>query len=112
MCAGHRADVPRLVENGFYPANPHPGFEKSLAIIAKKNADFTSLSLSLSFLDLLCFFLHFKAHSYRSARPSGKFRWEGARPDAGRDEAVEIAWGNFAGRERDSTLDGEETVQI
>lgn len=60
--------MPRLVENGFYPANPHPGFEKSLAIIAKKNADFTSLSLS--FLDLLCFFLHFKAHSYRSARPS------------------------------------------
>lgn len=59
--------MPRLVENGFYPANPHPGFEKSLAIIAK-NADFTSLSLS--FLDLLCFFLHFKAHSYRSARPS------------------------------------------
>ena len=36
----------------------------------------------------------------------GKFRWEGARPDAGRDEAVEIAWGNFAGRERDRMLDG------
>ena len=36
----------------------------------------------------------------------GKLRWEGARPDAGRDEAVEIAWGNFAGRERDWMLDG------
>ena len=36
----------------------------------------------------------------------GKLRWEGARPDAGRDEAVEIAWGNFAGRERDRMLDG------
>lgn len=59
--------MPRLVENGFYPANPHPGFEKSLAIIAKKTR---ILHLSLSFLDLLCFFLHFKAHSYRSARPS------------------------------------------
>ena len=35
----------------------------------------------------------------------GKLRWEGARPDAGRDEAVEIAWGNFAGRERDRMLD-------
>ena len=32
--------------------------------------------------------------------------WEGARPDARRDEAVEIAWGNFAGRERDRMLDG------
>ena len=30
----------------------------------------------------------------------------GARPDARRDEAVEIAWGNFAGRERDRMLDG------
>ena len=95
--------MPRLVENGFYLANPPPGFEKSLAIIAKKTR---ILHLSLSFLDLLCFFLHFKAHSYRSARPSGKFRWEGARPDAGRDKAVEIAWGNFAGRERDRMLDG------
>ena len=54
----------------------------------------------------------------------GKLRWEGARPDARRDEAVEIAclrarpdagrdeaveiiaWGNFAGRERDRMLDG------
>ena len=36
----------------------------------------------------------------------GKLRWEGARPDAGRDEAVEIAWGNCAGRERDRMLDG------
>ena len=35
----------------------------------------------------------------------GKLRWEGARPD-GRDEAVEIAWGDFAGRERDRMLDG------
>ena len=37
----------------------------------------------------------------------GKLRWEGARPDAGRDEAVEIAWGNCAGWERDSMLDGK-----
>ena len=36
----------------------------------------------------------------------GKLRWEGARPDARRDEAVEIAWGNCAGRERDRMLDG------
>ena len=55
----------------------------------------------------------------------GKLRWEGARADARRDEAVEIAWGNFggkrdrrrdeaveiawgnfAGRERDRMLDG------
>ena len=36
----------------------------------------------------------------------GKLRWEGARPDAGRDEAVEIAWGNCAGKERDRMLDG------
>ena len=36
----------------------------------------------------------------------GKLRWEGARPDARWDEAVEIAWGNFAGRERDRMLDG------
>ena len=36
----------------------------------------------------------------------GKLRWEGARPDARRDEAVEIAWGNCAGRERDKMLDG------
>ena len=34
----------------------------------------------------------------------GKLRWEGARPDARRDEAVEIAWGNCAGRERDRML--------
>ena len=34
------------------------------------------------------------------------FRWEGARPDARRDEAVEIAWENCAGRERDRMLDG------
>ena len=27
-------------------------------------------------------------------------------------EAVEIVWGSFAGRERDSMLDGQETVQI
>ena len=40
----------------------------------------------------------------------GKLRWEGARPDAGRDEAVEIAWGNFAGRERDRMRD--EAVEI
>ena len=37
----------------------------------------------------------------------GKLPWEGARPDARRDEAVEIAWENFAGRERDSMLDGK-----
>ena len=30
----------------------------------------------------------------------GKLRWEGARPDAGRDEAVEIAWGNSLGKLR------------
>ena len=36
----------------------------------------------------------------------GKLRWEGARPDAGRDEAVEIAWGNFVGKDRDWMLDG------
>ena len=30
----------------------------------------------------------------------------------GRQETMEIAWGSFAGRERDSMLDGEETVQI
>ena len=36
----------------------------------------------------------------------GKLRLEGARPDAGRDEAVEIAWGNCAGKERDRMLDG------
>ena len=36
----------------------------------------------------------------------GKLRWEGARPDARRDEAVEIAWENCAGRERDRMLDG------
>ena len=36
----------------------------------------------------------------------GKLRWEGARPDARRDEAVEIAWGNCAGTERDRMLDG------
>ena len=35
--------------------------------------------------------------------------WEGARPDARRDEAVEIAWGNCAGRERDRMLDGMPT---
>ena len=35
-----------------------------------------------------------------------ELRWEGARPDARRDEAVEIAWGNCAGRERDRMLDG------
>ena len=35
----------------------------------------------------------------------GKLHWEGARPDARRDEAVEIAWENFAGRERDRMLD-------
>ena len=33
----------------------------------------------------------------------------GARPDARRDEAVEIAWGNCAGRERDRMLDGMPT---
>jgi len=42
----------------------------------------------------------------------GKLRWEGARLDAGRDEAVEIAWGNFAGRERDSMLDGTKPWKI
>ena len=36
----------------------------------------------------------------------GKLRWQGTRPDAGRDEAVEVAWGNFAGRERGRMLDG------
>ena len=36
----------------------------------------------------------------------GKLRWEGARSDARRDEAVEIAWENCAGRERDRMLDG------
>ena len=36
----------------------------------------------------------------------GKLRWEGARPDARRDEAVEIAWENCGGRERDRMLDG------
>ena len=36
----------------------------------------------------------------------GKLRWEGARPDARRDEAVEIAWENCAGKERDRMLDG------
>ena len=35
----------------------------------------------------------------------------GARPDARRDEAVEIAWGNFAGRERDRMLDGSNEFQ-
>ena len=40
----------------------------------------------------------------------GKLRWEGARPDAGRDEAVEIVAESFAGRKRDSMLDGEEIV--
>ena len=39
----------------------------------------------------------------------GKLRWEGARPD-GRDEAVEIAWGDFAGRESETGRD--EAVQI
>ena len=36
----------------------------------------------------------------------GKLCWEGARPDAGRNEIVEIASGNFAGRERDRMFDG------
>ena len=36
----------------------------------------------------------------------GKLHREGARPDARRDEAVEIAWENCAGRERDRMLDG------
>ena len=40
----------------------------------------------------------------------GKLRWEEARPDARRDEAVEIAWENFAGRERDRMLDGMKTA--
>ena len=42
----------------------------------------------------------------RKGRKVGKLRWEGARPDARRDEAVEIAWENCAGRERDRMLDG------
>ena len=33
----------------------------------------------------------------------GKLRWEGARPDARLDEAVEIAWGN------ETALGGSET---
>ena len=38
----------------------------------------------------------------------GKLRLKGARQHAGRDDAVEIAWGNFAGREQDSMLHGDE----
>ena len=42
----------------------------------------------------------------------GKLCWEGARPDAGRDEAVEIAWGNFAGRVARPDAGRDEAVEI
>lgn len=53
----------------FLPRQSPPRVRKVTSHYCQKKRGFY-ISLSLSFLDLLCFFLHFKAHSYRSARPS------------------------------------------